>query len=189
MEPVELLRGEHRAINRVLDLLDAAIAQARAGQPPNLALFWRAADFLLNDVERAHHGKEKVLLKEMVARGLPIDQGVIAQLSGEHAVGRELAEELRRSCELAQRGGEVEPVLLCAEQYVRLHRAHTLFEEQHVLPLAQRLLDANAMDKVRSKVARLEARFGPVALGAQAVEVAFGRNGQRAPSAAGGRRP
>lgn len=174
MNALDILTSEHRQIQRVLDVLEQAIAQGRARAPVPASLFQRAAHFLLTHVDGNHQAKEGVLFHAMTEQRLPLGQGMLAQVAGQHGLGREQAEELLAAANaVLNTHADPEPMYAAAERYVRLHRGHTVAEELQVFPLARRLLPPEVLERVRAKFARIEGSHGSMEAAADAVELAF----------------
>jgi hemerythrin-like domain-containing protein len=174
MDAIDILMNEHRHIERVMDVLAQAVVHGRHRGEVSPVLFERAAHFLLTFVDGSHDAKEDEIFQALTARGLPPGAGVLAALSGQHALGRELAEELREVARAVTRGEkEAEELYTLAERYVRLHRGHTELEESRFFPLVRRLLPVDLMERVRAKFARIEAAHGSLAEAADALELAF----------------
>ncbi len=174
-DPLDILRNDHRHIDRILCRVLEAVESARTGSGVDARLFGRAAEFLRVFVEGAHFAREQALHAALEEAGLPRSSGLLAQLGEEHAHGREQTKAL---CALARQvaGGEgsQEGLVDDLEAYARMHRTHTLLEEREVMPLAQRLLKPPQTEALRSQFARIEARFGPLEEAALALELAFG---------------
>ncbi|HEX8821854.1 MAG TPA: hemerythrin domain-containing protein [Archangium sp.] len=174
MDAIDILMNEHRHIERVIDVLERSVAYGRGGGDVSPVLFERAAHFLLTFVDGSHDAKEGEVFQAITSRGLPLGEGVLAALSGQHVLGRELAEELREMVRAVMRGEkEREEMYALAERYVRLHRGHTEVEEGRFFPLVRRLLPVDVMERVRAKFARIEAAHGSLAEAADALELAF----------------
>ncbi|XXF79917.1 hemerythrin domain-containing protein [Myxococcaceae bacterium GXIMD 01537] len=174
MDALDILQHEHRQIERVLEVLERALAHGRAGGDVPASLFLRAAHFFLTFVEGNHQAKEGVLFQSMTEQRLPLGPRVLAQVSGEHGLGHEQAQELAEAATaVARERADPEPMFAAAERYVRLHRSHTLAEETQVFPLARRLLAPGVLERVRTRFARIEAAHGAIEEAADAVEVAF----------------
>jgi hemerythrin-like domain-containing protein len=174
MDAIDILMNEHRHIERVMDVLERAVAHGRDGGAVSPVLFERAAHFLLTSVDGSHDAKEDEVFQALSTRGLPPGAGVLAALSGQHALGREMAEELREVARAVTRDEkEPEALYALAERYVRLHRGHTEVEEGRFFPLVRRLLPVELMERVRAKFARIEAAHGSLAEAADALELAF----------------
>jgi hemerythrin-like domain-containing protein len=174
MDAIDILVNEHRYIERVMDVLERAVAHGRAGESVSPVLFERAAHFLLTFVDGSHDTKEDELFQAISSRGLPLSGGVLSVLSGQHALGRELAEELREAVRAVTRGEkQPEEMYVLAELYVRLHRGHTKVEEGSFFPMVRRLLPVDVMERVRARFARIEAAHGTLSDAAEALELAF----------------
>ncbi|HEX8437828.1 hemerythrin domain-containing protein [Archangium sp.] len=174
MDAIDILMKEHRSIARVMDVLERAVAHGRAGGVVSPVLFERAAYFLLTFVDGSHDAKEDEVFQAITSRGLPLGAGVLAALSGQHALGREMAGELREVVRAVVRGEqEPEEMYALAERYVRLHRGHTEVEEGRFFPMVRRLLPVDEMERVRARFARIEAAHGSLADAADALELAF----------------
>ncbi|OJT20944.1 hypothetical protein BO221_29050 [Archangium sp. Cb G35] len=174
MDAIDILMNEHRHIERVMDVLERAVEYGRGGGDVSPVLFERAAQFLVTFVDGSHDAKEDEVFQALSSRGLPPGAGVLAALSGQHALGRELAAELRAAVRAVTEGILLpEEMFAIAERYVRLHRGHTEAEEVRFFPMVRRLLPADVMERVRAKFARIEAAHGPLADAADALELAF----------------
>lgn len=174
MDAIDILVNEHRHIERVMDVLERAVEYGRGGGAVSPVLFERAAYFLLTFVDGSHDAKEGEVFQAITSRGLPPGEGVLAALSGQHALGRELAAELREAVRAVTAGQEEsEEMYAIAERYVRLHRGHTEAEEVRFFPMVRRLLPVDVMERVRAKFARIEAAYGSLADAADALELAF----------------
>lgn len=174
MDAIDILVNEHRHIERVMDVLERAVAYGRGGGDVSPVLFERAAHFLLTCVDGSHDAKEDEVFQAITSRGLSLGEGVLAALSGQHAMGRALAEELREVARAVTRGEkDIEELYVLAERYVRLQRCHTEAEEGRFFPMVRRLLPVDVMERVRAKFARIESSHGSLAEAADALELAF----------------
>jgi hemerythrin-like domain-containing protein len=182
MDAIDVLVNEHRSIGRVMDVLERAISHGRGGGHVPPLLFERAAQFLITFVDGSHDAKEGELFRAMTAQGLPMGEGVLAAMMAQHELGREQAQALLEAARAVQQGGvEAEEMYSAAERYVRLHRGHNEVEEGKLFPLARRLLQAEALERVRARFARIEGTHGSLAEAAEAVELAFPMPGGRGP--------
>lgn len=190
LDALDVLTLEHRHIDRVLILLERAVARGRAGEFVSASQFVRTANFLLTYVDGSHHAKEMVLFQTMVVHRLPLAASLLAQVSGQHGTGSEQALVLLDAADSVLRdGADPGPLLTAAEDYLRLHRAHTEVEETRVFPMARRLLPSAVLERLRTRFARIEASHGPLSEAADAVERAFApAHALRSPQA-GGLRP
>lgn len=190
VDALEVLTLEHRHIDRVLILLERAVARGREGAFVPASVFIRTANFLITYVDGSHHAKEMVLFQTMVAHRLPLASGLLAQVSGQHGMGSEQALALREAADAVLRGG-ADPAAMysAAEDYLRLHRGHTEVEETRVFPMARRLLPPAVLERIRTRFARIEASHGPLSEAADVLERAFAPAPTVRPFLAGGLRP
>ena len=72
MKPTEILSGEHRIIEQVLDCLEKMAQNCAAGGRLDKPSAEQALDFFRNFADRCHHGKEEThLFPAMEAKGFP----------------------------------------------------------------------------------------------------------------------
>jgi len=138
MRPTEILRQEHRVIERVLDCLEALAARAREESLLDREAAAEATSFLECFADRCHHGKEEErLFPAMLRAGLPRDVGPLPVLLEEHERGRASLRGMKH----AVGANEVEDFAAHATAFVELLREHIRKEDAVFFPLADRLLD------------------------------------------------
>lgn len=141
--PTDILKAEHRVIERVLTALErfAACDAVDAGA------FYTAIDFLRNFADGCHHAKEEhELFPRLEAAGIPRENGPIGCMLDDHTRGRSLVQQMAESVAAAARGdGAARAALRAAvREYVALLRQH-IWKEDHVLfELADRALSGCA---------------------------------------------
>ena len=166
MKAIEILKQEHRVIERVLKALESAAGRVETGRDIRPAFFTDAADFIRHFADGCHHQKEEgVLFKAMQAAGMPADDGPIAAMLGEHERSRTLTRALTDAAEQWQAGddgarGETARV---AREYVTLLREHILKEDSVLYPMAAHTIPHDrhaAVAKTLEEVERVEAAAG-----------------------------
>ena len=158
MRATEILMGEHRVIERVLSTLESAIERmsSKSARP---GFFIDAAGFIQGFADAHHHKKEEdVLFEEMVACGLPKQDGPIAVMLAEHEQGREYT---RAMLAAAQRwdGGDSQArddVARNAQGYVALLRQHIVKEDQVLYPMAANVIPLDAQERMAETFERIE---------------------------------
>jgi hemerythrin-like domain-containing protein len=143
MKATEILMGEHRVIEGVLDTLQTAAQSARDGAPVRPAFFIDAADFIRGFADGCHHHKEEgVLFKMMADNGFPTQGGPIGMMLQEHELGRQYTRAMRAAAEKWARGDESarQQVVENALGYVALLRQHILKEDNILFPMADRAI-------------------------------------------------
>lgn len=145
--PTQILKDEHRVIERVLDAVERLAAQDRT----DAASFRHAIDFLRNFADGCHHAKEEnELFPRMEAAGIPREGGPIGCMLDEHARGRPLIARMAENVESAA-GGDLcarSALRTAAAEYTDLLRKHIWKEDNVVFDLADRALacgDRSAM--------------------------------------------
>ena len=89
MSATEELKHEHRVIERMLAILEAAAVRVDTGQELPTEFFPKLVDFIRNFADRCHHGKEEDnLFPAMEKRGIPRQAGPIGVMLIEHEQGR-----------------------------------------------------------------------------------------------------
>ena len=159
MKAIEILKQEHRVIERVLGALDAAAQAAESGHDVRPAFFTDAADFLHHFADSCHQRKEEdVLFKAMEVAGMPLDGGPIAVMQREHEQARALMRTMAAAAERWQGGddsalGETARV---AHECVALLREHILKEDCVLFPLAAHTIPSERHADVGQAVERIE---------------------------------
>jgi len=159
MEATEILKAEHRVIERVLAALETAAGRLAAGQAVDPAFFLQAAEFVKGFADGCHHKKEEgVLFPAMEAAGIPAEGGPIAVMLAEHQEGRRLTAVMRAGAEKLLAGDIAarESVTQNALNYVALLRQH-IDKEDHVLfPMADQAIQGSAERQVATAFDHVE---------------------------------
>jgi hemerythrin-like domain-containing protein len=149
--PTDVLRDEHRVILSALDLLETAAS--RTAVP---AGWWEdVIGWLRSFADRNHHAKEEeALFPALIKAGVPSGGGPVDVMLEEHAQGRALiaamADEAGRRPETAR-------------AYVRLLRDHIDKENGVLFPLAEAVLDEQAVAGVARAFEQVEVEQGAAA--------------------------
>jgi hemerythrin-like domain-containing protein len=142
MQPTEILSGEHRVIEQVLDCLETLAFEARASGKVATHAANRAVQFLVEFADRLHHGKEELhLFPLMASRGVPRNVGPIAVMLNEHEIGRGEIAKMRASLRDAETNRESAASFVAAAlEYVELLRDHIAKEDGVLFPMAEAVL-------------------------------------------------
>lgn len=158
----DILMAEHRGIERMLSIVEAAAGRVERGEAVPPALFADAATFFANFADRCHHSKEeKHLFATLAARGVPVEGGPIGVMLAEHDQGRAYVRTMREEGHKHAEGTLENPSRLveAVRGYVGLLRQHILKEDRILYPLADRLLspeDQAALVEACERVEREE---------------------------------
>jgi hemerythrin-like domain-containing protein len=139
--PTDVHREEHRVMLAALDVLERAGEHLDVGDPLPNPIWDRLLHWLRTFADLNHHAKEeRSLFPAMVKAGLPSEGGPIAVMLEEHAHGRALIQSM-------DAGPSTERTARVRE-YVGLLRAHIAKENEVLFPLADAVLDNQAVDGV-----------------------------------------
>jgi hemerythrin-like domain-containing protein len=129
--PVEVLKAEHRVIERGLDAMERQLTQSTIDRE----FFLKALDFFRSFADRCHHAKEEgELFPVLESAGVPRDGGPIGCMLAEHEQGRRLVGVMADHLDAAAEGDKVAEDTLrrAAANYIGLLRQH-IQKEDHVL--------------------------------------------------------
>lgn len=160
MEPIDLLRHEHRVIDKVLAATDAAIVRMGVGGDVSPRFFRDVVEFAREFADGCHHAKEEqVLFKRLGERGLSQE---VASLSEEHAEIRHLTRRLGEAVARWEAGDPEAPerARRAARHYVDLLREHIREEDQIVFPTVERTFSEAEREEIAQAFEALEAAHG-----------------------------
>lgn len=151
--PTQVLREEHRAILRVLELLEAGADRLAGGGALPEGWWVRTIEWLRAFADRSHHAKEeRFLFPALAAAGVPTEGGPVGVMLAEHAEGRVLIGRMDSSDRQDQ--------LDAAQRYVRLLRDHIDKENGVLFPLADAVLDLPARQALAREFEMVEIEQG-----------------------------
>jgi hemerythrin-like domain-containing protein len=165
MKPTEVLMTEHRAIERMLAVLETAARRLEAGERVRPDLLCEAVDFVRNFADRCHHGKEEDnLFPRMEARGVPRQGGPLAVMLHEHDEGRAYVGAIAGAID-AYEGGDQAAARVIAENargYAELLRQHIMKEDNVLFPMADRVLSPDDQRELTIRFEQIETEvMGP----------------------------
>jgi hemerythrin-like domain-containing protein len=146
MQATDILMGEHRVIEGVLETLEAATHQLEMGQPVRSGIFLDAADFIKGFADGCHHRKEEnILFIKMADCGVPVEGGPIGVMLVEHEQGRQYTQGMRQAVEALEAGDESARQLIISNAYgyIQLLRQHIMKEDNILFPMAERAIPLN----------------------------------------------
>jgi hemerythrin-like domain-containing protein len=151
---IDVLRDEHAIILRGLDVLETAARQVEDGRDAPDGWWADVLAWFRLFADRNHHGKEETaLFPAMVKAGAPAEGGPIDVMLEEHVRGRALLQAVaeRTSIERAR----------AARHYAQFLRDHIDKEHEVVFPLAEAVLDEQALEWLAHEFNTVEAEQGP----------------------------
>ena len=143
MKPTEILSGEHRIIEQVLDCLEKMAQNCTTEGRLDKTSAEQALDFFRNFADGCHHGKEEThLFPAMEAKGFPRQGGPTGVMLSEHEQGRTHIRGMADAIEGAA-AGESEAIsqfVTHARGYVSLLREHIEKEDHCLFTMANQTL-------------------------------------------------
>ncbi len=140
---LRIIREEHAALAAMLRSILLLLKQHRRQETlPDFAAL-RAMLFYVGEFpEKRHHRKESELLFPKLRARTPLSRDLLDHLDDDHARGERRIRELEHALLAFEMMGESrrEAFELAAERYAEFYLAHMAMEEQHILPLAERVL-------------------------------------------------
>jgi hemerythrin-like domain-containing protein len=160
VKPTDILTGEHRVIEQVLDCLakmaDLCTSEGRLEKQPAKD----AIAFFRNFADRCHHGKEEVhLFAAMDSRGFPRDGGPTGVMLREHELGRMHVRQMDENVDAAA-AGDSEALGQFAEHarsYVELLREHIRKEDHCLFPMANQAFSESDQRALMTAFKKVEA--------------------------------
>jgi hemerythrin-like domain-containing protein len=159
MKATEILKEEHRVIERVLASLDKGTLRLEKNEPINSDFFIETCDFIKGFADGCHHKKEEqVLFKTLIANGMPAENSPVAVMLAEHDEGRTYT---RLICEAANRlksddETAIDTIVENARRYTALLRQHIMKEDQILFPMADRIIPLSLHDQVLDDFEKVE---------------------------------
>ena len=165
MRATEVLMEEHRAIERMLAVLETSAQQLRAGERVPAELFREAVDFVRNFADKCHHGKEEAnLFPRLEERGVSKEGGPLGVMLEEHDMGREYIGAIDDAIGAYEGGDEAAAGVIeeNVRAYIHLLRHHIWKEENVLFPMADEVLSADDQRELEERFEQVEAEvMGP----------------------------
>ena len=155
----EILREEHEAILRMLDVTDQVANRLDRGEPVAPATLTELLEFFRLFADRCHHGKEEDLLFPLLeSKGVPREGGPLGVMLHEHDLGRSFARQMGELGELFS-GGDASAGLRWAESargYTALLRQHIQKENEILFVMAENALSEAEQEQLSEEFERVE---------------------------------
>jgi hemerythrin-like domain-containing protein len=150
---------EHKAVLRMLTVLEGLVARIGKGETPSADDLQKVVEFLRVFVDRCHHGKEEQLLFPALRKVADADtQRLIDRLLDEHEEGRAHAATLAAVAGFAPAAGaavRTAPACRPGEEaeyamngYIALLRPHIAAEQMTLFPTADKILPAEVQQEL-----------------------------------------
>ena len=143
MSATDVLKDEHRGVERMLAIVEAASNRLAAGGDVPTDLYLNAVDFFRGFTDGCHHTKEETkLFPAMEQRGIPHEGGPIGVMLAEHDLGRTYVRALAEAAQRYSQGDRlaVPGLVQSGQSYVSLLRQHIAKEDGILFPMADKVL-------------------------------------------------
>ena len=148
---IDLLRQEHRNIEKLLLVLEQELSVFDRGERPDYEVIWAVIAYFQVFPDAYHHPQENAVFEKLTARD-PTAAAKIGDLAAEHRTG---AEHLRRVAQA------VESVLMDQEvprhavdgiirDFIAFERRHIAMEERDFFPAAVKALEPEDWAEIAS---------------------------------------
>ena len=157
--PTELLKEDHRVIERMLKVLTAASDRLDKGQEVDVSVFERSLEFIRQFADYTHHGKEEdILFNAIEAAGIPKDGGPVGVMLEEHDEGRKGVQKMAQGREKFKAGDKsaAPQIVRGARDYVYVLRNHIPKEDDILYPLADEVVNAKVHGEMLERFEAVE---------------------------------
>lgn len=165
MTATAVLKEEHRSIERMLAVLEAAADHLEAGESVRPGLFREAVDFIRNFADKNHHGKEEANLFPLLAeRGVAMEGGPLGMMLHEHDLGREFIKAIEDAIGGYESGDEAatQEIVDSVRGYTQLLTEHIWKEENVLFQMADQVLSEADQQDLTERFEQVEAELiGP----------------------------
>ena len=153
----DVLRNEHEAILKILEILDANAQKAAGGVRIEPEILDGLVRCLEDYVDPCHHRNEKsILFATLEEKGVSREEGALARARADHILGRELLSKLSQAVGALKRdeAGAGEQFTEAALDYA-VHLRRDVKEEGEVLfELAENLLALEELEDLGGKLVK-----------------------------------
>ncbi|MCL4459421.1 MAG: hemerythrin domain-containing protein [Chloroflexi bacterium] len=159
MSATEVLKEEHRVIERMLRILESTAAKLEMDEEVPPERLMKSLDFIRTFADKCHHGKEEdTLFPALEKHGLPREGGPIGVMLLEHDEGRRFVRSLAEGVERYARGDKTArgAIIDNARGYAKLLNAHIYKEDNVLYPMADRMLSAEEVRELLEKYEEIE---------------------------------
>ncbi len=157
IRPTEILKNEHRLIERVLSALTTARQKLENGESVQKAVFEESLDFIKNFADRCHHAKEeKILFPEMEKCGIPVEGGPIGVMLAEHEEGRKYVKAMSEAMKDYDSAQSRKTLIDNAKSYANFLSQHIPKEDTILYPMADEIIPEAEQKEIVEKFERME---------------------------------
>lgn len=159
--PIEILKREHRIIEKVVLALPGLAETVERGDPVDLEMLEGLVPFMREFADGCHHAKEEdILFPTLLKNGLPPKGGPVQVMCAEHETGREFVSRLEKAVSVYRvdraQGAEILAAIL--RDIASLYMAHIRKEDGVLFPMAEQLLGKEKATQLIAEFNEVDAR-------------------------------
>jgi hemerythrin-like domain-containing protein len=158
-DPIEALKEEHRAIEKIADVLMKIADKLDSGEEVPLKDLLQTLDFIRTFADKCHHGKEEgILFPKLEMKGIPREGGPLGVMLYEHEVGRAAVRRMGEAIDMLARGEDrgAQQFSENAKIYAALIKDHILKEDDILYVMAESVLEEDEMEKMMGEFEEVE---------------------------------
>jgi hemerythrin-like domain-containing protein len=135
VEIIEILRQEHRNIEKLLQVMEQELTVFDRGERPDYEVFGAVVEFFKNFPDSCHHPKEDIIYEKFRTRD-PGRAASVADLEAEHREGAVRLRRVDRAIESVLNDQEFlrESIDRIVRDFIDNERKHIALEEEVVFP-------------------------------------------------------
>jgi hemerythrin-like domain-containing protein len=135
VEIIEILRQEHRNIEKLLQVMEQELTVFNRGERPDYEVFGAIVEFFKNYPDSCHHPKEDIIYEKFRTRD-PGRAASVADLEAEHREGAVRLRRVDRAIESVLNDQEFlrESIDRIVRDFIDNERKHIALEEEVVFP-------------------------------------------------------
>ncbi|MGB6543183.1 MAG: hemerythrin domain-containing protein [Xanthobacteraceae bacterium] len=159
IEIIEILRQEHRGIEKLLGVLERELSVFDRGDRPDYEVVLAVIDYFKGYPDSCHHPKEDIIVEKFKARD-PLAASTIGDLQAEHREGARRLQRVAQAVEdvLSDQGLLRQAVNDIVRDFVNHERRHMAMEERVVFPAVIKALRSEDWADIALQLAD---RYGP----------------------------
>ncbi len=152
MKPTEILKHEHRVIEKMISVLDAFCKNVEKGDFKREDA-QKIVDFFKTFADKCHHGKEEnMLFPEMEKAGVPKEGGPIGVMLFEHKQGRNFI----KGMDSGIKENNAKSFLENARNYINLLKEHIYKEDNILFNIAEAHLTSKVQENLIERFEKFE---------------------------------
>ncbi|MGA8696915.1 MAG: hemerythrin domain-containing protein [Xanthobacteraceae bacterium] len=159
VEIIEILRQEHRNIEKLLQVMEQELTVFDRGERPDYEVFGAIVEFFKNYPDSCHHPKEDIIYEKFKTRD-PGRAASVADLEAEHRQGAVRLRRVAQAIESVLNDQELlrESVDRIVRDFIDNERKHIALEENVILPA---IVDVLQPEDWADIALALADRYGP----------------------------